>query len=258
MNEFTELLQECNELNNTPILTQEELSAIDDAAQTIDGLEWPYMLEGAEEFGLDPNMEVKPEEAKGFLMSMVLKTVEKFKQKPEALDKIVKKAAELKNSGIDNAKEMYDNIMKDTPFLNVFVQITGDSIEKEISATGKAIKKAGWKNFIQPIAIIAVMFIMLTVIDGPKKALSTVSKEIIPIVIRHVKGMVKWFAVLSSIGVGAKLYHAGKLLGIKNILKDLVKLIKGFNISDLKNKFRNYEVMDTEPVKPKALPKPEK
>jgi hypothetical protein len=35
MNEFTEHLQECNELNNTPILTPEELSAIDDATQII-------------------------------------------------------------------------------------------------------------------------------------------------------------------------------------------------------------------------------
>ena len=239
MNELHDLLSKCADVNQSPLITQEELAAIDEVTASIEGLEWPIIVEEAE--GLDLKMEVKPEQLKGFLLSLVLKAVVKIKQKLELIDKILKKGVALKNVGIENSKEMYDNIMKDKPFLNAFAKST----TSDVVGIGKAAASgAGEAALLNVIITIAIIVILAFITGNPIKGI----KVLTPVLIQIIKGNAKLALALSAAFTGvigtAQAAGNAKKLGFKNILRDLVSLIKSFNIKDLKNKFRNYEVSD--------------
>ena len=236
MDYLRELVSECSELRTAPVLTETELSYIEEGIALIDALEMP--LTNEEDIKLDPNKEIKPDEIKKNFLKSVMGVFSSIKKKPELVSKIAKKAADLKKAGITDVKEMYNNIMKDTTFLKPVLTVAAEYFKT--TGVGWAIGAGATL-----IVITSTIIIILLATMNPLMALKIIITKLLPQMTKlalksGLKGLIFSTAYAAGGAIGKTMTDGG---GFKNVFNDLINVIKQFNIKNLKNKFRDYEVM---------------
>lgn len=285
VNEFKSLNENIL-INKTPEYLDElsETEIMNDAFESIDTKDWSECLSedyvnGSEnineeiddlsgKMGIETTVEgVSSKTKKNMLLWIITKTINAFvgliKKTPKLIDLIISKCANYTDMGLDSAKQYFNAITKDIPFIALFLTTFTQAVTYVITTLAKFISLSPsltkgliililhkFPNLVIPAAI---LLIVLSLVFGPVAGIVVFNKFLLNVLITIFITSTIWAALDTLFRtywdlaerkpkIYSRLRDLFSTTFLKGFLSDTLKIIKSMKLSNLKAKFdKNHE-----------------